>query len=567
MNASLVLGPVLDVLAPADRAAAGRRVRNAALFLALAAWLLPTYPPLGTDTTAHRAAICAAFAAAAVAAQFRHAHRWARVALPVAACAAAALIAWFGRGAGWGLLFVVYAVLVATATDVRLRRFPPALPVEDADPLPPRPRFPTRLLNWYAWFCISALVVTQWTMQFMFVPTGSMQPAIMGARLTGTGEKHMGDALLVDKTRYLVRDPRRWEIVVFRFPLFPERNFVKRLVGLPGEHVEIKDGDVWIDGAVARKPPLVQETMWQEVFPRQVTSNSFGAPKSVQQAWLQSGGGGDWKPLGPDEVRGKLEKGGPSWLACTRKIEGRDARLSFDVALESPSYVAARITSRGVPVELALPTGDSTMSEFSAGASKAPGVMDALGHSGKALRHVELTVLDGETWWSLDGAEKERLPLPAAVRGDTRVEIGVSGEATFSNLRVESDIVYKPGELGSAWDVPNDGFFFLGDNVVGSDDSRRWSALVFHPKDGGPAITAAAQVPDELGRMKDQIRIDGNVKLFVDVDGVPRAVPRDTPYESVPYPFARRGHIVGRAVMIVFPWTVAEAGFRPRFLP
>jgi hypothetical protein len=39
--ASLVLGPVLDVLAPADPAAAGRRVRNAAVFLAVAAWLLP----------------------------------------------------------------------------------------------------------------------------------------------------------------------------------------------------------------------------------------------------------------------------------------------------------------------------------------------------------------------------------------------------------------------------------------------------------------------------------------------------------------------------------------------
>jgi len=75
VTGSLVLGPVLDVLAPADVAAAGRRVRNAAVFLAIAAWLLPAYPPLGTDTVPHRAAICAAFAAAAVAAQFRHTHR------------------------------------------------------------------------------------------------------------------------------------------------------------------------------------------------------------------------------------------------------------------------------------------------------------------------------------------------------------------------------------------------------------------------------------------------------------------------------------------------------------
>jgi signal peptidase I len=566
VKASLVLGPLLDVLAPADAAAAGRRVRNAAVVLALAAWLLPSYGGLGTDTTAHRAAICVPFAAAAVAAQFRHAHRWARVALPILACAAAAVVAWCGGGALWGLGFVVYAVLVLAATDLRLRRFPLEPSPDDPDPLPPRPRLATRVMTGYAWFCISAALVTHWGMQIMFVPTGSMQPTIMGARLTDGG--HMGDVLLVDRSRYLVRDPRRWEIVVFEYPLFPSIYFVKRLVGLPGEHVEIKDGDIWIDGKIAKKPPLVQETLWREVAPRQVTPDSFGSAKRLQQCWAQveTSRGGDWKPLGPDEIRGKSAKDDSTYLGCSQRIEGRDARLSFDVSVEFPSYVVARIHSRGTPVELVLPTGDSTMSEFSAGEAKAAGVMDTLGYRTPAPRRVELTVLDGETWWALDGEERQRLPLPAGGRGDTRVEIGVRGEATFRDLRVESDVVYKPG-AAAAWDLPADGFFFLGDNVAGSDDSRKWTALRFQPSGGAPPVFAEAEPPNETGKRSNQIRIDGRLQRFVDVDLVPRALPRDTPYESVPYPFARREHIVGRAVMIVFPWNVADKGFRPRFLP
>ncbi len=51
--------------------------------------------------------------------------------------------------------------------------------------------------------------------------------------------------------------PRRWDMVVFRLPEDPQVNYVKRLVGLPREELEIRDGDVWIDGVRLEKPPEI----------------------------------------------------------------------------------------------------------------------------------------------------------------------------------------------------------------------------------------------------------------------------------------------------------------------
>ena len=81
-----------------------------------------------------------------------------------------------------------------------------------------------------------------------------------GNRLEGLSPTP-GDRLLVWKTAYALRRPRRWEPVVFHSPEQPTTVYVKRVVGLPGELVEIRGGDVYIDGQLARKPLAVQRAM------------------------------------------------------------------------------------------------------------------------------------------------------------------------------------------------------------------------------------------------------------------------------------------------------------------
>ena len=53
-----------------------------------------------------------------------------------------------------------------------------------------------------------------------------------------------GDYLIVDEISYRLRTPQRGEVVVFKYPLNPSQRYIKRIIGLPEETVEIKDGKV-----------------------------------------------------------------------------------------------------------------------------------------------------------------------------------------------------------------------------------------------------------------------------------------------------------------------------------
>jgi signal peptidase I len=63
-----------------------------------------------------------------------------------------------------------------------------------------------------------------------------------------------GDRLLVDRTAFALRGPRRWEVVVFRSPIDESELCVKRIVGLPGEKVALAGGSVLINGRPIAAP-------------------------------------------------------------------------------------------------------------------------------------------------------------------------------------------------------------------------------------------------------------------------------------------------------------------------
>ncbi len=71
---------------------------------------------------------------------------------------------------------------------------------------------------------------------------------------------HHGDNLIVDKLTYRFSKPKRYDIIVFPFRYQEKTYYIKRIIGLPGETIQIQDGVIWIDGKV------LQESYGREVM-------------------------------------------------------------------------------------------------------------------------------------------------------------------------------------------------------------------------------------------------------------------------------------------------------------
>lgn len=53
---------------------------------------------------------------------------------------------------------------------------------------------------------------------------------------------------------WCVREPRRGDVVIFEYPRDPSRDFIKRVIGLPGETVEVREGKIYVNGAIVPEP-------------------------------------------------------------------------------------------------------------------------------------------------------------------------------------------------------------------------------------------------------------------------------------------------------------------------
>ncbi len=140
---------------------------------------------------------------------------------------------------------------------------------------------------------VLSMALRTWVIEGRIVPSGSMLSTIQ-----------LQDRLLVNKLVYHFKDPQRGDIMVFRPPnkIGAKDDFVKRLVAVPGDKVEIKEGRLYVNNQIQAEPYLNAE-MNYDYGPIVVPPNSYFVMGDNRNSSFDSHLWGAW--LTRDHIIGK----------------------------------------------------------------------------------------------------------------------------------------------------------------------------------------------------------------------------------------------------------------------
>ena len=126
-----------------------------------------------------------------------------------------------------------------------------------------------RLLFLFAIAAAIVFPVRWWVVEPIYIPTASMAPTLP-----------VGRHLFCDKVTLRLREPERGDIVAFRPPTGAEHEMVKRVIGLPGETIELRQKTVYLDGKPLEEPYKVhsrgdERLQGDDLGPYQIPPNQF----------------------------------------------------------------------------------------------------------------------------------------------------------------------------------------------------------------------------------------------------------------------------------------------------
>jgi len=408
---------------------------------------------------------------------------------------------------------------------------------------------------------IGILVLRTFAAEAYVVPTGSMAPTLLGFHKEWTcpncrfpfavgmdeqgrssrpvcpncGQDGLnevaavecnGDRLLVQNFLFDFRRPRRWEVAVFHSPAEPGQAYVKRVVGLPGESVQVVDGDLHVDGRIARKTLHEQRATRILVFDNDfVPADADRFPRwgfrgdrykrAARSGWRAEGTG-----FVHDPTPGSVER--EDWLeyrhwdpdrgrfGAVRDFcpynggEVRGDNVVLDLMLEADVSVRPEVRSVTLRLDhggdqflVILPVDGRGKPEVRRNGLvlDAPNPRGGLSSSpagSPRFTRLEASTIDRRIAVALDGVllfepiDDEGPRGPGSGPPASPLALGVlGGSMEVRRVRVYRDIYYtgsialgarRPFGVDEPYALKSDEFFVLGDNSPVSNDSRFWEA-------------------------------------------------------------------------------------------
>ncbi|HEY0857487.1 MAG TPA: signal peptidase I [Albitalea sp.] len=114
------------------------------------------------------------------------------------------------------------------------------------------------------------------------VPSGSMEPTLRVGDYLLVNHLAYGPRLPFTNTAIEMGQPQRGDVVVFRYPLDVSQFYVKRLVGMPGDHVSFKDGAVRVNGAPFDTEVLGEGTLEEDRHQLLMRETSAGSTRTLK---------------------------------------------------------------------------------------------------------------------------------------------------------------------------------------------------------------------------------------------------------------------------------------------
>jgi signal peptidase I len=345
-----------------------------------------------------------------------------------------------------------------------------------------------------------------------------------------------GDRILVEKSAFGLRPPRRWEVVAFRHPERPRETVVKRVVGLPGEAIQIRDGDVYVGGAIQRKDLARQRAMAVLVYDADFSpTGSVWMPARWQSDPSGAASGGWEAGDGRFRHRSAATTASVDWLVYRhwRRLPGPEGKAEESPITNARGYnqppreraenvysigdllLSFRVLTSSGRGDLLLRATDGG-DEFTVRLHADQGVYEVL-RNGRPLAdargrgtlpdlsrevQIEVSLIDRQFLLALDGRTAASYPYEPSDGSRTPsvgpLAIGSNGLGVeVGSLRVYRDVYYtRPIGPSGRWGLDAEAnlsggeWFVLGDNSPLSEDSRTWPS--------GPGVPASLLIGKPL---------------------------------------------------------------------